>query len=234
MGIRNILLVSNDPIYALELEELLSGLGYCIVGQFDSYQKSLDFVSFHNIEFVIIDIALDGPQNGLELTEVTSIQNLPIILLTNHDSNETYQRVMSLNHPLYLYLVKPFHIHTLDSSIRLLAKYPIQEPQFIQGNSRGEFISIKDIIYIEVEHTYTFIQTTTRRYAFKKSLTQLKLQLPMNRFLQIHRSFLVNKKFIERIDLGKNTVEVAGYILPLSRRMKHNLLSKDTTVPSIN
>ncbi|AXE17177.1 hypothetical protein DR864_05220 [Runella rosea] len=234
MSIRNILLISNDPIYALELEELLSGLGYFIVAQFDSYQKALDFVSFHNVEFVIIDIALDGPQNGLELTELAAIQNLPIILLTNYDSYEIYKRVRELKHPLYLYLVKPFHIHTLDSSIQLLAKHPIQEPQFIRGNSRGELISIKDIIYIEVEHTYTFIQTTTRRYAFKKSLTQLKLQLPMNRFLQIHRSFLVNKKFIDRIDLEKNTVEAASYTLPLSRRMKHNLLSKDTTGPSIN
>ncbi|NBB20504.1 response regulator [Runella sp. CRIBMP] len=228
MGIQNILLVINDPLYGLQLEESLSILGYTIVDQLNSYQNALDFVSLTDIELVIIDIPLEGPQNGLKLAEEHAFQNLPVILLTHHDSSEIYQKVVAVSHPLTLYLVKPFHIHSLDSIIKILAQHPIQEPKFIQGNSRSEFIAIKDIIYIEVEHNYIFIQTAARRYAFKKSLTQLKLQLPANRFLQVHRSFLVNKKFIKKIDLEKNIVEIAGYTLPLSRRMKHNLLSKNT------
>lgn len=234
MGIRNILFITNDPIYGLQLEESLSMLGYTIVGQPNSYQKALDFVSLTDTELVIIDIPLEGPQNGLKLTEEHAFQNLPVILLSNHDSRELYQKVTAVNHPFSFYLVKPFHIYTLDSIIKMLAQHPIQESKFIQGNSRGEFIAIKDIIYIEVEHNYIFIQTAARRYAFKKSLTQLKLQLPANRFLQVHRSFLVNKKFIKKINLEKNIVEIAGYTLPLSRRMKRNLLSKNTTQHPLN
>lgn len=234
MGIQNILLVINDPLYGLQLEESLSMLGYTIIGLLDSYQKALDFVSLTDIELVIIDIPLEGPQNGLKLTEEHAFQNLPVILLSNQDSFEIYQKVAALNHPFSFYLVKPLHIYTLNSIIKILAQHPIQEPKFIQGNSRGEFIAIKDIIYIEVEHNYIFIQTAARRYAFKKSLTQLKLQLPTNRFLQVHRSFLVNKKFIKKINLEKNIVEIAGYTLPLSRRMKHNLLSKNTAQHPLN
>ncbi|RDB08032.1 LytR/AlgR family response regulator transcription factor [Runella aurantiaca] len=224
MDLRNILIVNNDPIYALQLKELLSGLGYTVVGHVNTYQKILDFISINYVDLLIIDIMLDNAPIGLELTEALTLQNLPIILLTNQDSSEVYQKVATFSH--ILYLVKPFHIHTLDSIIRMLAQHPTQEPQFIQGNSRGDFIAIKDILFLEVEHTYTFIQTTARRYAFKKSLTQLKSLLPTNRFLQVHRSFLVNKKFIGKIDIEKNIVEIGGYTLPLSRRMKHELLSK--------
>ncbi len=234
MGIQNILLMTNNPGYGLQLDQSLSLLGYNIIGHLNCYQKALDLMSLTDTELVIMDIALEGAQNGLKLAEEPAFQNLPVILLTDHDSSEIYQKVSAINHPFTLYLVKPFHIHTLDSIIKILAQHPIQEPKFIQGNSRGEFIAIKEIMYIEVEHNYIFIQTTTRRYAFKKSLTQLKLQLPINRFLQIHRSFLVNKKFIKKIDLEKNIVEIEGYTLPLSRRMKHTLLSKNTSQHPLN
>lgn len=223
MPIRNILIVNNDSHCELPLETDLAKLGYTIIGNTNRFQNALDIIKTNHVELIIID--LDELKKGIEFAIKVSSIPLPIIVITSQDTYEVYQQIAVIDR--LQYLVKPFHIHTLDSSIRLLSQQPTQEPQFIRGNSKGEFIAIKDILYLEVEHTYTFIQTTTRRYAFKKSLTQFKLLLPMNRFLQIHRSFLVQKKYILKIDPERQIVDLEGHTLPMSRRMKHNIFSKD-------
>lgn len=172
------------------------------------------------------DIVLEGSKTGLELVAATTFRSIPIILMVSQAMPDLYEKVSTLYDVLYL--VKPIHIYTLDSSIRLVSQCRIsKEPKFIKGTSHGEVIAIRDILYVEVERTYTFIQTSARRYAFKKSLTLLKQQLPMSNFLQIHRSFVVQKRFIKRIDFEKCLVELEGHTLPLSRRVKHEIQSKN-------
>lgn len=222
----NILIVDDDLLYALQLEAMLSELGYTVSGHATNYQQAIDLIETNHVDLLVTDIVLAGSKNGLDLVEAISSLYIPTILMTAHDTPEIYEKVSVLNHVLYL--VKPFHIHTLDSSIRLVSQCTSsKEPQFIRGTTRGEVIALKDILYIEVERTYTFIQTSARRYAFKKSLTLLKQQLPLGKFLQIHRSFLVQKKFIKRIDFEKSVVELEGHTLPLSRRVKHDIQSKN-------
>mgnify|MGYP001810214249 FL=1 len=173
---------------------------------------------------MLIDIVLMGNKSGLELADFVSSRNIPFILITAYDTPQIYEQVSKWNHVLYL--IKPVHIHTLDSSIRVLTKQAETEPQFIRGTTRSEIISINEILYIEVDRNYTFVQTAKRRYAFKKSLSLIKQQLPLDRFLEIHRSFLVNKKYINKIDLEKSLVYVEDYTLPMSRRVKHDLITK--------
>ncbi|AXE16335.1 hypothetical protein DR864_00650 [Runella rosea] len=219
-----ILIAEDDLIYAVQLEAMLSDLGYEIIGCVNTYQKAYDFLYASHVDLMLIDVVLMGSKNGLELADLVSSRNIPFILITAYDTPQIYEQVSKWNNVLYL--VKPVHIHTLDSSIRILTKQSEIEPQFIRGTTRSEIISINEILYIEVDRNYTFVQTAKRRYAFKKSLSLIKQQLPLDRFLEIHRSFLVNKKFITKIDLEKSLVYVEGYMLPMSRRVKHDLIAK--------
>jgi len=221
----NILFVQNNPIDNSHFEPLLSKLGYSIIGKVSNCEEGLDLIEISHVDLIIMTIFENATALDKECLSSLGAFHIPIILIINEDVPEIYDKVANFSHVFYL--VKPFHIHTIESAIRILSQQIRQEPQFIRGTSRGEIIAIKDIVYIEVERTYTFIQTKTKRYAFKKSLTLLKQHLPLDRFLQIHRSFLVNKRFIKKIDFEKNSVDVDGYLLPMSRRVKHELHSKN-------
>ncbi|HAO51042.1 MAG TPA: hypothetical protein DCR35_18095 [Runella sp.] len=222
----NILFIQSNPLENSHFELLLSKLGYSIVGKVGSCDEGLDLIEFSHVDLIIATIFEDATAQDKECLGSLGAFHIPIILIINEDVPAIYEKVANFTHVFYL--VKPFHSNTLESAIRILSQQIRQEPQFIRGTSRGEIIAIKDILYIEVERTYTFIQTKTKRYAFKKSLTLLKQHLPLGRFLQIHRSFLVQKKFVKKIDFEKSLVELEeGHLLPVSRRAKHELQSKN-------
>ena len=218
----NILIADDDKIFSFQLEAMLEELKYRVVGRASTFQQVLDFLNIHHVDLVLIDLVLEGKKDGMDLAKELIQRNIPFIFMTAYDSREFYQRALAFEE--FQYLIKPIHIYTLDSAIRLIIRRKQQPPQFIKVTAHGQIIAVKDIIYIEVERTYSFIQTTTKRFAFKISLNLLKQQLPLDNFIQIHRSFLVQKSFIKRINFEKNIVELENYTLPISRRMKHELL----------
>ncbi|MDF7818135.1 LytTR family DNA-binding domain-containing protein [Runella sp. MFBS21] len=222
----NILLIEDDSSHSLQIEAMLSKLDYNMIGVAKNFEEAIDIINLTSIDLVLLDVGAKGDKRALETIALLSPHLIPIVLTPTYDTQELYDKVKKLDNVFYL--VKPFHIHTLDNSIRLLKRKTEINTEFIRGGVRSEIIALKNILYIEVERTYSFIQTENRRYAFKKSLTLLKKQIPVGAFIQIHRSFLVNKKYIKRIDIERSMVELeGGVILPMSRRVKHLLISKD-------
>lgn len=60
-------------------------------------------------------------------------------------------------------------------------------------------ISVNDIIYIESLQNQTLVHTDKEIFVSKEALYQLEGELRKSGFLRVHRSFLVNRRKIERI-----------------------------------
>ncbi|MFN3378550.1 MAG: LytR/AlgR family response regulator transcription factor [Runella zeae] len=221
----NILLIEDDPSQTLQIKSILAKLDYNMMDVAKSYEEAVDLINLTSIDLILLDIGSIQDKTALEKIDLLSPFRIPIILTPTYDIQELYDKVKKLDNVFYL--VKPFHVNTLDSVISLLKRKMEIKTEFIRGGTRSEIIALKNILYIEVERTYSFIQTENRRYVFKKSLTLLKKQIPEGEFFQIHRSFLVNKKYIKRIDVERSMVEIeGGTVLPMSRRVKHLLISR--------
>lgn len=54
------------------------------------------------------------------------------------------------------------------------------------------------------------------------TLTELQTKLPADQFLRVHKSFIISRQKIERIE--KHQVIVAGYKIPLSKLYRNQLL----------
>jgi len=93
-------------------------------------------------------------------------------------------------------------------------------------------LPIHDIKKIEVFGNYTeIIDNKNNKYQKKKSLQSWESELPLNDFIRIHRSILINKTFIQNISLGENyTYEIklhnSDAVLNSSRRYSSILKNK--------
>lgn len=80
---------------------------------------------------------------------------------------------------------------------------------------------IKDIVYIEGRGNYSLVFLATKKEVYiAKTLKKFESHFRMNKFIRIHKSYLVNQENISLIN-ASNFTEVTtllGNSLPVSRR----------------
>ncbi len=90
---------------------------------------------------------------------------------------------------------------------------------------RTQYVPLDEIIMIEGDGNYTlFFCTNGRRIMVSKTLRDYEKLLGENSpFFRIHKSYLINMKFVQRYDVrGEDCVWLkSGHILSIARRRKH-------------
>ena len=67
---------------------------------------------------------------------------------------------------------------------------------FVEGST---FLSVEKLIYIETDRHRNLFHTADRTYSIYRKLDEIERQLDGHGFVRIHRSFLVNMRYIRRI-----------------------------------
>jgi DNA-binding LytR/AlgR family response regulator len=80
----------------------------------------------------------------------------------------------------------------------------------------------KDILFIESLKDYVRIVTTTKQLVAKQTITSLEEMLPEEKFLRIHRSFIIAADKIE--SYTPQHLYIAGKELPIGRNYKHEIV----------
>ncbi|MVM35966.1 response regulator receiver protein [Spirosoma sp. HMF4905] len=109
--------------------------------------------------------------------------------------------------------------HQPAEVVDLLAWPPLR----VYNNATGaQWLSIADLIYLEGVANYTWLHWADgRRVLIPYTLKRLESQLPDAWFLRLHRQYLVNRQFIERVELTIDKPQIqliTGLYLPISRR----------------
>jgi DNA-binding LytR/AlgR family response regulator len=132
------------------------------------------------------------------------------------------------------YLVKPFSFERFLKAVNRAegsSKKTIEpkvnseitpESIFINVDKQLHKIRFKDLLVVSSERNYVSMQTTAKKYAFLGNLKDWKEKLPVESFLQIHRSFMINYKQIDGIK--NNHVLLGNYKIPIGRKYKGQLL----------
>src|SRR5476649_1445350 len=133
------------------------------------------------------------------------------------------------------YAIKAFEFHALDYLLK-----PFSQQRFDQAlaHARGSVGGVSDaeagavgamvhviasdkIDYIEAQDDYVQIRSEGKSYLKNQALSELEAQLEPERFLRIHRSYIVNIDCVSRIEQATKDSHVAilkdGSKLPISR-----------------
>ena len=138
------------------------------------------------------------------------------------------------------YLLKPFDFprffqavnKAIGSELPLVGSH--EKPQDTISRS-NDFITVKadyklykinydDLLYIEGQHEYVTFHTTQRRITALFALKDLEEMLPKDRFVRVHKSYIVSFKQIQELD--KSDVTVMGNKIPVGASYRDELLAR--------
>jgi DNA-binding LytR/AlgR family response regulator len=194
----------------------------CEVQLFHSAEELLfEYSAAFPFDLFILDIQM-GNMNGMELAKrIRTIDtNIPILFLTGI-SDYVYE---GYEVGARRYLLKPVKEEQLFGFLNEICEEISQKKKkYYIFQCAGELLKLDfdSILLIEALGHYLKITTTTRIYEWKYNIGQILNELDSD-FYQVHRSFIINLNFIEKIN-KTNLILSNGLSVPVSRNKYQSL-----------
>ena len=97
---------------------------------------------------------------------------------------------------------------------------------FVKKNNVLQKVYFKDILFIHSMGNYVTIQTTRDKYVLRKALSQLEKQFPREKFIRVHKSYMIRLEALEVLDKGESELLINGHRIPIGRKYKEPFLEK--------
>ena len=115
---KDILIVEDENIVALDMRMRLEAMGYRVVDVVDSGRSAVERAAALLPDLVLMDIKLKGDQDGIEAAaHLRERSEVPVIFVTAFTDERTLERAKRSSP--YGYVVKPFHERELRIAIEL-------------------------------------------------------------------------------------------------------------------
>jgi DNA-binding NarL/FixJ family response regulator len=113
-----VLIVEDDPVIAADIAQCLQSLDYAVCGKAMTLAKAHFLLETTYPDIVILDINLEGKQEGIELArKIKEKHHIPYIFLTSYADKNTI-REAKLVQPSG-YIVKPFDEQDLYATLEI-------------------------------------------------------------------------------------------------------------------
>jgi PAS domain S-box-containing protein len=118
MSKATILIVEDDGILATYLENIISRLGYTVLGPVASGEEAVASMDGPHIDLVLMDIELAGAMNGITAAEkIYRLTETPIVFLTGFSQDSLIEQA-KIAAP-YGYLIKPVSERELIATVEM-------------------------------------------------------------------------------------------------------------------
>ena len=217
------LIVDDEQVAHQILEQyILQTDSLTLVGKCRNALEAFAKLEQQAIDLIFLDIEMPLV-NGL--TFLKTLSNPPQVIFTTAYSEYALQGY-ELN--VVDYLLKPFSYERFSKAIAKV-KQPVQPEEKEEGNliikEKGGLIKLphSDIVYIEASKDYMKIVTGKQQYLVHVTMKSLEEDLPKEKFVRIHKSFIVAMQHIKMIK-ADNIILSDNVSLPLSINYKEKLL----------
>ena len=95
---------------------------------------------------------------------------------------------------------------------------------FVKCDNRYEKVLFSDVRYIEALQNYVVIHTSEKKLITYLTLSGIEAQLPKDRFIKVHKSFIVAVAAIQTIDGSEILVGTSR--IPISRNLKDEVIAR--------
>lgn len=200
-----------------------------ILGTFSDSTEALKAVESQSVDILFLDIDMAG-LSGVELRK--KVRHVPIcIFITSHPEFA----VESFELETLDFIVKPLKFDRFEHTMRRVTDFfeMKSKASLFESSIGGDVIYIKEghdqikvklheILYLEALKDYTLVVTSQKRHCVLSNIGLLLKEVSFQSFVRIHRSFAVQKQFINKI----NTNEIIlnnDLAIPIGRSFKDNL-----------
>ena len=228
------LIVDDNQLARMVMKQLVSQVQILeLVAECSDAMQAYNYLNNGQVDLLFLDIEMPG-MTGIELTKKLGNKK-PLIIFTTAKTDYAVE-AFELN--VIDYIVKPVALarflqavekakETLDSN-KQEVKIEAKEFVFVKDNGILKKLNLDDILYLEAMGDYVKVHTAQKFHVLHSTLKSIEEKLPLNKFLRIHRSYIVSIQKIDFIQdgiisIGKSTIPVAEtYRSVLNKRL--NLL----------
>jgi len=153
---KNVLIVEDESIVALEIENYVTDLGYNVVESVANAKSALEIVMSEDVSLVLMDVHIKGNVDGIECARaIKKVKNIPIIYISAFSDDETLERAITTQPSSYL--VKPFNPQELKVAMQIASNSyesdlkvgdVVFDYEFSFDSASGELILYGEIIHL--------------------------------------------------------------------------------------
>lgn len=221
-------MVEDQPPAQRILQKFISEVDtLTLAGVFPDGVKAMEFLKDHTVELMFLDIHLPKI-NGIDF--LRSIPKAPPVILTTAYTDYALEGY-DLN--VVDYLLKPFSFQRFLQAVNKLPvrqdarEQPVmiasagQLAQEIYIKSGHEYIRVNldEVVFIASDTDYTEIHLGARKVLSGESLKYWSEQLKDTRFIQVHRSYIINRNKVHSISANQVRM-VNDARIPIGRTYK--------------
>ena len=146
-----ILIVEDEIVIAEDIKDMLSEIGYEVIGISKGMTEAINIIENHRPDLVLIDILLYNGSNGIDLARIIRDKyHKPFIFITAHSDKPTVERAKLVNP--YGYLIKPFEKEDLYTSIEITYANYLRSLDKRNNYKRINSFIVNDHIFIKKDH----------------------------------------------------------------------------------
>lgn len=198
--------IDDEAIALNVIKEHVSKIPFLSVEEYftDAF-KALDYLEDQKIDLVFLDINMPDI-SGLDFLKAAK-GNFELIFTTAYSefAVESYE----LNAADYL--LKPFEFGRFLKAIMKVKdrlKQDQEEYLFVKSGYEYVRINFQDLLFIKGEGNYLKLVEKERSTMTRMTFEEILSQLP-DYFLQVHRSFILNGQFVEKLE--KHQAIIGGH-----------------------
>ncbi|MFN8346404.1 MAG: LytTR family DNA-binding domain-containing protein [Spirosomataceae bacterium] len=191
--------------------------------------EALDYLQKEEADLIFLDIKMPDI-SGLEFLKVLSAP--PLVIFTTAYAEHAVQ---SYDFDAVDYLLKPFALSRflkactkahetlkvrgltgIDDPNRQAVPnsgLSVQESIFVKNSYEQVRVMLDDILFLEAGGNYVVFVTKQQKIASRMTMSEAENLLPKDRFVRIHRSYIVAKDKIERFD--RYEVCIRNQLIPI-------------------
>jgi len=165
--IADVLIVEDELIAANALSDVLSDLGYKVLGIFDNSDEAIASIHQQLPDIILMDIKLRGADSGIAATnEIHKIAPIPIIYLTAFSDPETLEQAIATSP--YGYLTKPLRYAEVNAAIMLALKKHHEEKLLQEAlDKQKELHILKSRLLAMASHEFATPMSVIRLLTWK-------------------------------------------------------------------
>ncbi|MEE1944739.1 LytTR family DNA-binding domain-containing protein [Pedobacter sp. KR3-3] len=207
------LIIDDEPLAHDIILTYLEDIPFIeVAGQFYRATEALDFLSKNEIDLIFLDIRMPK-LNGLDF--IRTLTHKPIIIITS--AYEEYA-LESFDLDVCDYLHKPFRFDRLLKAANRALEIHNLKKQASKGNAPQQTLApesaqiaikadkktvlmpLDEIQYLESLGNYVKVWRDNDFLLTPRTMSSFEEQLPASTFVRIHKSYILNKKFVHYME----------------------------------
>jgi DNA-binding LytR/AlgR family response regulator len=229
--ILNCVIVDDEPIARDILRTYIAQVPYLnLIAECSDAFETMQLINKTAVDLIILDINMPR-LSGLDM--LRTLKKYPAIIITSAYSEYALE---GFELSVADYLLKPFSFPRFVQATEKVLHHnqhaegiqeaPLLKDDFLMVKSDKKLtrVSFSDISYVQAYGNYIFIYCGQERIMSKQTLTQFEDQLPGDRFVRIHKSYIVSLKAVKFFE--GNELSIGDKKLPVGKVYRNALLNK--------